>query len=175
MLGYFWDQILLGYRFVPGGGSDLPPRSDPPLVQNDNKAKFAQLDDEITLVQMNLVTQQNLLGWTMKLLTSWTSGMSTSPCAMPGASYAHDWPLRPALRGSLHAGTGAPFSDVHFAIANKFQPDWQKPKSGQSEKACEKLASYSRARNSNGSRIGSWTTRVWTTLEKRKAAESDGL
>ena len=30
-------------------------------------AKFAQLDDEITLVQMNLVTQQNLLGWTMKL------------------------------------------------------------------------------------------------------------
>ena len=87
-----------------------------------------------------------------QLLTSWTSGMSTSPCAMPGASYAHDWPLRPALRGSLHAGTGAPFSDVHFAIANKFQPDWQKPKSGQSEKACEKLASYSRARNSNGSK-----------------------
>ena len=24
-------------------------------------------------------------------------------------------------------------------------------------------------------RIGSWTTRVWTTLEKRTAAESDGL
>ena len=36
------------------------------MVQNDNPAKFAQLDDEITLVQMNLVTQQNLLGWTMK-------------------------------------------------------------------------------------------------------------
>ena len=42
-------------------------RSATPVVQNDNPAKFAQLDDEITLVQMNLVTQQNLLGWTMKV------------------------------------------------------------------------------------------------------------
>ena len=39
------------------------------MVQNDNPAKFAQLDDEITLVQMNLVTQQNLLGWTFRAMT----------------------------------------------------------------------------------------------------------
>ena len=45
-------------------------------VQNDNKAKFAQLDDEITLVQMNLVTQQNLLGWT----SSDAITILTTPC-----------------------------------------------------------------------------------------------
>ena len=47
LLGYFWDQILLGYRFVPGGGSDLAPGLTPPWYKT--------------------ITKQNLLSWTMKL------------------------------------------------------------------------------------------------------------
>ena len=65
-LGYFWDQILLGYRFDQGGPGPRPRSGAPPGTKH-NQAKFAQLDDEITLVQMNLVTQQNMLGWTMKV------------------------------------------------------------------------------------------------------------
>ena len=41
----------------------------PPWYKTNNQAKFARLDDEITPVQMNLVTEQNLLGWTMNLPT----------------------------------------------------------------------------------------------------------
>ena len=63
-------------------------------------------------------------------LSTWTSGMSASPCAMPGASYAHDWPPRPVLRGSQHTHrAGCPrFGFFIFISApTKFQPGGRKP------------------------------------------------
>ena len=46
-------QILLGYSFCTRGGSDPPPRSDPPWYKTNDQAPK--------------ITKQNLLGWTMKL------------------------------------------------------------------------------------------------------------
>ena len=63
-------------------------------------------------------------------LSTWTSGMSVSSCVIPGASYAHDWPPRPALRGSQHTHrAGCPrFGFFIFISApTKFQPGGRKP------------------------------------------------